>query len=90
MENNDELVVELTDNNGEKVKVEIVKHFVDNGKDYVVANDLSNDTDAYILEIRSSENGDELISVDDEAEFNRLCQVVESLEEVAAFVKAPE
>ena len=81
MENNEELIVELTDNNGEKVKVEIVKHFVDNGKVYVVANDLSNETDAYILELRSTEEGDELISVDDENEFNRLCDVIDKLED---------
>ena len=75
------LVVEMTDENGAKVKVEIVKHFEDKGKDYVIANDLSNDTDSYILELRTSEDGDELLSIDDEKEFERLCQVVDSLEE---------
>lgn len=75
------LVVEMTDENGEKVKVELVKHFVDNGKNYVIANDLSNDTDSYILELRTSENGDELLSIDDEKEFERLCDVVDHLED---------
>ncbi len=80
MDNNEKLIVDLKDESGEVVKVEIVEHFQDNGKDYVIANDLSNDTDAYILEVRSSEEGDELVSVDDEAEFNRLCEVVDKLE----------
>lgn len=80
MDNNEKLIVDLKDDNGQVVKVEIVEHFQDNGKDYVIANDLSNETDAYILEVRSTEAGDELISVDDEAEFNRLCEVVDKLE----------
>lgn len=82
-ENNNPLVVEMTDENGEKVKVEIVNHFQDGGKDYVIANDLSNDTDSYILELRTTEAGDELLSIDDEKEFNRLCEVIEKLENEA-------
>ena len=83
MENNETnpLVIELTDDQGEKVKVEIVSQFEDSGKNYVIANDLSNDTDSYILEVRSSEQGDELISIDDENEFNRLCYVIDHLTE---------
>lgn len=77
------LVIELTDENNEKVKVEIVKQFFDGGKQYVIANDLSNDTDCYILEVRTGENGDELVSIDDEAEFNRLCEVIDKLEQGA-------
>jgi uncharacterized protein YrzB (UPF0473 family) len=80
-ENNNPLIVEMTDENGEKVKVELVNEFEDNGKTYVIANDLSNDTDSYLLELRTSENGDELISIDDEKEFERLCKVVEDLED---------
>lgn len=75
------LIVEMTDDQGEKVEVEIVSQFEDSGKHYVIANDLGNDTDSYILEVRSSEEGDELISIDDENEFNRLCKVIEELEE---------
>lgn len=78
--NNNPLVVEMTDDQGEKVKVEIVSQFEDGGKNYVIANDLSNDTDSYILEVRTTEAGDELLSIDDEAEFNRLCKVIEDLE----------
>ena len=77
------LVIELTDENNEKVTVEIVKQFFDGGKQYVIANDLSNDTDCYILEVRTGENGDELVSIDDEAEFNRLCDVIDKLEQGA-------
>ena len=42
---------------------------------------LGNDTDSYILELRSTPEGDELISVDSEEEFDRLCKLVESFED---------
>ena len=82
MENND-FVVEMTDENGKKVKVEIVKQFDYKNKKYVIANDLENDTDSYILQanlIEGTENV-ELISVDDEVEFNELCDYLDSIEE---------
>ena len=78
-ENNNPLVVEMIDNEGTKVKVEVVSHFEDNGRTYVIANDLGNDTDSYILELVSGPEGDELVSIDSEEEFNRLCKVVDSL-----------
>lgn len=78
-ENNNPLVVEMVDNEGAKVKVEIVAHFEDNGKTYVIANDLGNETDSYILELVSTPEGDQLVSVDSEEEFNRLCNVVDKL-----------
>lgn len=74
---NNPLVIEMTDDNGIKVQVEIVSRFEDGGKQYVVANDLSNDTDAYILELKSTEEGDMLVSIDDEEEFDRLCKLVD-------------
>ena len=74
------LVIEMTDENGIKVKVEIVSRFEDGGKQYVIANDLSNDTDSYILELKSTEEGDMLVSIDNEDEFNRLCKLVENAE----------
>lgn len=82
MENNETnpLVIEMTDENGIKVKVEIVSRFEDGGKQYVIANDLSNDTDSYILELKSTEEGDMLVSIDNEDEFNRLCKLVENAE----------
>ncbi|MBQ1496282.1 MAG: DUF1292 domain-containing protein [Bacilli bacterium] len=80
-EENNNLIIEMTDDKGEKVKVEIVNHFEDNGKVYVIANDLSNDTDSYLLEYKVSENGEELVSIDDEEEFERLCKLVEEMEE---------
>ena len=52
-ENKNPLVVEMVDNEGTKVKVEVVSHFHDNGKTYVIANDLGNETDSYILELVS-------------------------------------
>lgn len=78
-EKNNPLVVEMVDNEGKKVEVEVVSHFIDNGKTYVIANDLSNDTDSYILEYVSSPEGDMLVSIDSEEEFNRLCDVVDNL-----------
>ncbi len=80
-ENKNPLVVEMMDDQGVKVQVEIVSHFEDNGKTYVIANDLSNDTDSYILELRSTPEGDELVSVDSEEEFERLCKLVDSFEQ---------
>ena len=76
---NNDLIVELTDSNGEKVKVEIVSHFEDNGRTYVIANDLGNDTDSYILELVSTPDGDELVSIDSDEEFNRLCNLVDNI-----------
>ena len=80
-ENKNPLVVEMMDDQGVKVKVEIVSHFEDGGKTYVIANDLGNDTDSYILELRSTPEGDELVSVDFEEEFERLCKLVDSFEQ---------
>ena len=80
-ENNNPLVVEMVDAEGNKVNVEIVSHFEDNGRTYVIANDLGNDTDSYILELVSGPDGDELVSVDSEEEFQRLCNVVDKLME---------
>ena len=80
-ENKNPLVLEMTDEFGEKVKVELVRYFEDGGKNYVIANDLSNDTDSYILELRPGKDGDELLSIDDEKEFERLCDVVDKLDE---------
>ena len=77
--NNNPLIVEMTDNEGNKVNVEIVSHFEDNGRTYVIANDLGNDNDSYILELVSGPDGDELVSVDSEEEFNRLCKLVDTL-----------
>ena len=80
-ENNNPLVVEMIDAEGNKVNVEIVSHFEDNGKTYVIANDLGNDTDSYILELVSTPEGDQLVSIDSEEEFNRLCNLVDQLVE---------
>ncbi len=82
MENN-ELVVEMTAADGEKVKVEIVNQFDYNNKKYVIANDLSNETDSYILEAKAIEGTEnvELVSVDDENEFNEICNYLDSMEE---------
>ena len=82
MENN-ELVVEMTAADGEKVKVEIVNQFDYNNKKYVIANDLSNETDSYILEVKKIDGTDnvELLSVEDIDEFNRLCNLLDQYDE---------
>ena len=76
---NKPLVIEMEDDNGEKVKVEIVGTFDDNGKSYAVVNDLDDTNNSYILEVQSTEEGDVLVSVDDEEEFDRLVGVVENI-----------
>ena len=77
--NSDPLVIEMEDENGEKVKVQIVGTFDDNGKSYAVVNDLDNEENSYIFEVKSTDEGDMLVSVDDEKEFDRLCGVVDKL-----------
>lgn len=72
------IIIEMEDIDGEKVKVQIVGTFDDKGKSYAIANDL-NDDNSYLFEVQSTEEGDVLVSVDDEDEFNRLCKVVEEL-----------
>lgn len=78
-DNKNPLVVEMTDSEGNKVKVEIVSHFEDQGRTYVIANDLGNETDSYILELVSTPEGDELVSIDSEEEFYRLCNLIDEL-----------
>lgn len=80
---NNPLIIELKDSEGEMVKAEIVKQYIEGDRRYVVANDLSNDEDCYILELRTTEMGDELISIDDEVEFNRLVALIEEAEKYA-------
>lgn len=76
---NNPLIIEMEDDNGEKVKVEIVGTFDDNGKSYAVVNDLDDESNSYILEVQSTDEGDVLVSVDDEEEFERLVGVVQEL-----------
>ena len=78
---NNPLIIELEDDNGNKTKGQILGTFDDSGKNYCVVNDLSNNEDSYIFEIQSSEEGDILVSIDDEKEFERLCKIVESIVE---------
>jgi len=58
-----------------------VKLFEDGGRSYVVADDLMDDTASYIFEVIERPDGDELHSIESEEEFNRLCRVLEELEE---------
>ena len=73
------LIIEMEDINGEKVKVQIVGTFDDNDKSYAIVNDLDNEENSYIFEVQSTDQGDMLVSIDDEKEFDRLCSVVEKL-----------
>lgn len=50
-------------------------------KEYCISEKV--DEDCYILELRTTEMGDELISIDDEAEFNRLVALIEEAEKYA-------
>lgn len=75
----DPLIIEMEDINGEKVKVQIIGTFDDGDKSYAIVNDLDNEENSYIFEVQTTEQGDMLVSIDDEAEFDRLCSVVEKL-----------
>lgn len=77
--NDEPIVIEMEDVNGEKVKVEIIGTFDDAGKSYAIANDLDNTDNSYIFQVQTTEQGDMLVSIDDEKEFDRLCKVVEKL-----------
>lgn len=79
--NQDPLEIEMEAEDGEKVKVKIVKLFEDDGKSYVVADNMDNEDEAYILQLIPHDDGDELISIESEEEFNRLAKIVESLED---------
>ena len=70
--------LEMEDVNGEKVNVQVVGSFDDNDKSYAIVSDLDDGESYYIFEIQTTDEGDMLVSIDDEDEFDRLCKVVES------------
>ena len=72
------MVLEMEDVNGEKVNVQVVWSFDDNDKSYAIVSDLDDGESYYIFEIQTTDEGDMLVSIDDEDEFDRLCKVVES------------
>ena len=76
---NEPLILEMEDINGEKVKVQVIGTFDDSDKSYAIVNDLDNEDNSYIFEVQTTEQGDMLVSIDDEKEFDRLCKVVEKL-----------
>jgi uncharacterized protein YrzB (UPF0473 family) len=78
--NQDPLEIEMEAEDGEKVKVKIVKLFENEGKSYVVADNLDNEEEAYILQLIPHDDGDELVSIETEEEFNRLAKIVEALD----------
>lgn len=78
--NQDPLEIEMEAEDGEKVKVKIVKLFENEGKSYVVADNLDNEEEAYILQLIPHDDGDELVSIESEEEFNRLAKIVEALD----------
>lgn len=75
------LIIEMEDVDGNKVNVEVVATFEDNDKNYAIVNDLDNVDNSYIFEIKQTKEGDILVSIDDEEEFDRLCKVIEDLTE---------
>ena len=77
--NENPLQLEMEDVNGNKVNVQIIKMFEDEGKTYVLADNIDGDDESYIFQLIQHEDGDELVSIDSEEEFNRLCDVVESI-----------
>lgn len=75
------ILIEMEDVDGQKVRVQIVATFEDNGKNYAIANDVDDEESSYIFNVESTDDGDILSSIDDEAEFERLCKVVDQLSE---------
>ena len=75
------VVIEMEDVDGNKVRVQIVATFTDNGNDYAIANDIDDEESSYIFHVESTDDGDILSSIDDEDEFNRLCKIVDELSE---------
>ncbi len=73
------MIIEMEDENGQKVKVQVVGTFDDGDKSYAVVDDLDNEGNSYIFEVQSTDEGDMLVSIDDEKEFDRLCKVIEKL-----------
>jgi uncharacterized protein YrzB (UPF0473 family) len=78
-EENKPIIIEMEDIDGKKVKVEVVGTFDDSGKSYAIVNDLDEPDNSYIFEVQSTDEGDMLVSIDDEKEFDRLCNVIEEL-----------
>ena len=74
--NDGPIIVEMEALDGEKVKVEIVATFDDSGKTYAIANDLGNNDNSYIFEVRTTKDGDMLISIEDEKEFERYAKLL--------------
>ena len=71
-------VVEFLDENGEKVRAELVEAKEIDGETYVLANDLDDEISSYIL-MEKIINDDhlELRSIDDEEEFERISEYFE-------------
>lgn len=78
--NQDPLEIEMEAEDGEKVRVKVVRLFEDGDKSYVVADNMDND-ESYILEIVPHDDGDELLSIASDEEFERLRKIVEKLDE---------
>lgn len=72
------LIIELEDEDGNTVNAEIIGTFEDGGRTYAIANDLNEDS-SYIFLVNHTPQGDELVSVVDEEEFNRLAGVIDKL-----------
>lgn len=66
---------ELKNDNGESVIVNAFAKFEDQGKEYVIANDISDASKNYILQLVSNPDGDMLIGIDNEEEYGRLSAV---------------
>jgi hypothetical protein len=70
---------ELTNSEGNKVRISVFAKFEDSGKEYVVANDCSDASKNYILQLVSNNEGDMLVSIDNEEEYERLSLVANKI-----------
>ena len=70
---NEELKIELENEEGQKLAVNIIAKFDDGENDYVIGQDYNDTGKNYIFKLESDpEYGEKLISIDDEKEYERL------------------
>lgn len=70
---------ELKNENGESIIINVFAKFEDQGKEYVVASDNSDTSKNYILQLVSNPDGDILVGIDDEEEYERLSAVANKI-----------
>lgn len=87
---NQSTIVELVGPDG-STNVELVFYFTDGNREFMVANNVDDENDTYILEYVEGQDGPELVTVDDPEEFKRLSDVaIELIDEQIEAEEAEE